>query len=76
MKNLDNRVIKILKRAEEQRWLSGFDFSILMQDLLISKNGYVLDTGNCENVNAEVALALWSRVKRHPVLWKLFFMVA
>lgn len=76
MKNLDNRVIKILKRAEEQRWLSGFDFSILMQDLLISKNGYVLDTGNWENVNAEVALSLWWRVKRHPVLWKLFFMVA
>ena len=76
MKNLDNRVIKILKRAEEQRWLSGFDFSILMQDLLISKNGYVLDTGNWENVNAEVALKLWLSVKRHPVLWKLFFMVA
>ena len=76
MKNLDNRVIKILKRAEEQRWLSGFDFSILMQDLLISKNGYVLDTGNWENVNAEVALALWWSVKRRPVLWKLFFMVA
>ena len=76
MKNLDNCVIKILKRAEEQRWLSGFDFSILMQDLLISKNGYVLDTGNWENVNAEVALAIWRRVKRHPVLWKLFFMVA
>ena len=76
MKNLDNGVIKILKRAEEQRWLSGFDFSILMHDLLISKNGYVIDTGNWENVNAEVALELWWRVKRHPVLWKLFFMVA
>ena len=76
MKNLDNGVIKILKRAEEQGWLSGFDFSILMQDLLISENGYVIDTGNWENVNAEVALSLWLRVKRHPVLWKLFFMVA
>lgn len=76
MKNLDNRIIKILKRAEEQRWLSGFDFSILMQDLLISENGYVIDTGNWENVNAEVALKLWWSVKRHPVLWKLFFMVA
>ena len=76
MKNLDNRVIKILKRAEEQRWLSGSAFSLLMQDLLISENGYVIDTGNWENVNAAVALALWRSVKRHPVLWKLFFMVA
>nr|DAV88182.1 MAG TPA: hypothetical protein [Caudoviricetes sp.] len=76
MKNLNNGVIEILKRAEEQCWLSGFDFSILMQDLLISKNGYVIDTGNWENVNAAVALALWRRVKRHPVLWGLFFMIA
>ena len=58
MKNL-NGVIEILKRAEEQCWLSGFDFSILMQELLISENGYVIDTGNWENVNAAVALELW-----------------
>lgn len=75
MKN-SNGVIEILKRAEEQCWLSGFDFSILMQKLLISESGYVIDTGNWENVNAAVALELWRRVKRHPVLWKLFFMVA
>lgn len=75
MKN-SNGVIEILKRAEEQCWLSGFDFSILMQKLLISESGYVIDAGNWENVNAAVALELWRRVKRHPVLWKLFFMVA
>lgn len=75
MKN-SNSVIEILKRAEKQCWLSGFDFSILMQELLISESGYVIDTGNWENVNAAVALELWRRVKRHPVLWWLFFMVA
>ena len=67
---------KILNKAYQQGWLSGFDFSILMQELLISENGYVIDTGNWENVNAAVALELWRRVKRHPVLWELFFMVA
>lgn len=75
MKN-ENRVREILKKAEKQCWLSGFDFSILMQRLLISENGYVIDTGNWENANAAVALYLWERVKRHPVLWELFFMVA
>lgn len=75
MKN-SNGVIEILKKAEEQCWLSGFDFSILMQELLISESGYVIDTGNWETVNAAVALELWRRVKRHPVLWELFFMVA
>jgi len=39
-------------------------------------DGYVIDTGNWENVNAEVAARLAERIKKHPILWKLFFMVA
>lgn len=66
----------ILNKAYQQGWLSGFDFSLLVQDLTISEHGYVIDTGNWENVNAEVALRLAEQIKRHPILWKLFFMVA
>ena len=47
-----------------------------MQRLLISENGYVIPTGNYECVNAEVALRLAKNIKKHPVLWELFFMVA
>lgn len=47
---------EILNKAYNQGWLSGFDFSLLIQDMTISENGYVIDTGNWENVNAEVAL--------------------
>jgi hypothetical protein len=47
-----------------------------MQRLLISEDGYVIDTGNWENVNAEVALRLAKKIKKHPILWKLLFMVA
>lgn len=67
---------EILNKAYRQGWLSGFDFSLLIQDMTISENGYVLDTGNWENVNAEVALRLAERIKKHPILWELFFMVA
>ena len=67
---------EILNKAYEQGWLSGFDFSILMHRLLVSENGYVIDTGNWENVNAEVALRLAEKIKRHPKLWAWFFMVA
>ena len=66
----------ILDNAEIQGYLSGFEFSILIQNLLISENGYVIDTGNWENVNAEVALRLVEKIKKHPILWKRFFMVA
>lgn len=67
---------QILDKAYQQGWLSGFDFSILIQNALISEGGYVIDNGNWENVNSEVALRLAQNIKRHPILWKLFFMVA
>lgn len=67
---------ELLKKAYQQEWLSGFDFSVLIQDMTISKNGYVIGTGNWECVNAEVALRLAEQIKKHPILWKLFFMVA
>lgn len=28
-----------------------------------------------ENVNAEAALMLYEKIKRHPILWRLFFML-
>ena len=73
---MTDREKEILNKAYQQGWLSGFDFSLLIQDITISENGYVIDTGNWENVNAEVALRLAEQIKKHPILWKLFFMVA
>lgn len=73
---MGNKYREILDKAYNQGYLSGFDFSIFIQDALISEKGYVIDTGNWENVNAEVALRLAKNIKRHPILWKLFFMVA
>ena len=66
---------EILDKAYQKGYLSGFDFSLLIQDMTISENGYVLGTGNWENVNAEVALRLAEQIKKHPILWKLFFML-
>lgn len=70
----DNK--ELLNKAYEQGWLSGIDFSILIQNFLVSEDRYVLDTGNYENVNAEVALRLAEKIKKHPKLWEWFFMVA
>ena len=65
-----------LDKAYEQGWLSGFDFSVLMAELLVSEHGYMIPTGNYENVNAEIALRLAEKIRRHPKLWEWFFMVA
>lgn len=66
---------KLLQKAKNYGYLNGVDFSIVMQNLLISEGGYVIDTGNYENVNAVVAIRLAEKIKRHPLLWKIFFMV-
>lgn len=66
---------EIMNKAKVQGWLSGYDFSVLIQDLVVSPNAYVIDTGNWENVNAAVAQILAQRIRRHPLLWKWFFMV-
>ena len=76
MLNPAQKTSDILDNAEIQGYLNGFEFSILIHNLLISENGYVIDTGNWENVNAEVALRLVENIKKHPILWKYFFMVA
>lgn len=67
---------ELLQKAKQQGWLSGFDFSILIQRLLVSEHGYVMDTGNWENANAAVALRLANNIEKHPLIWKLLFMVA
>lgn len=62
----------IIEKAYQQGWLDGFDFSMFIQEVMISENGYVLDVGNWENVNAEVVKQLNEKIKKHPILWKLF----
>lgn len=74
--NSADKIAEILKKAESQTHLDGFDFSILIQNFLVSPTGYVMDTGNWENANREIALMLFRRIKKHPLLWKWFFMVA
>ena len=72
----DNKINEICDKARSKGWLNGFDFSVLIQELTIPEGAWVIDTGNFENVNAEVALRLIDRIRRHPIIWKLFFMVA
>lgn len=67
---------EILDRAKKQGWLSGLDFSLLIHNLTVSEGRWVIPVGNYENVNAEIALRLVKRIKKHPRIWKMFFMVA
>lgn len=56
-------------------YINGYDFSVIMQDLLIPDGDYVIDTGNWENVNYACVYRLIKRIKKHPLIWRLFFMI-
>ena len=50
--------------------------SRFFQNIFISKHGYILDTGNFEDANIILMRRVKKSIERHPILWKLFFMVA
>ena len=56
-------------------YINGHDFSVIMQNLLIPDGDYIIDTGNWENVNYVCVYSLIKRIKKHPLIWKLFFMI-
>ena len=71
------KTIKNLKEKYHNRtYITGFEFSIAIQDLLISEDGYVIYTGNYENVNCVILRELIRKIKKHPIIWSIFFMVA
>ena len=52
------------------------NFSRFIQGVFISKNGWIIDTGNYQAVNYELIERIKGRIEKHPLLWRLFFMVA
>ena len=75
-KTRDEIIEEISKKANEKGFLTAAEFSMLMEYLLVSENGYVLDVGNSYQVWAEIALRLLKKIEKHPKLWEWLFMVA
>ena len=50
-------------------------FSVFIQSLFISKNAYVINTGNFQTVNYHIMDIIKEKVEKHPLLWKIFFMI-
>ena len=51
-------------------------FSQFFQRAFISKDEYIIDTGNFQTCNRELINRVQEKTKKHSILWKLFFMVA
>lgn len=75
-KTRDEIIEELKHKAYDKGFLTNDEFAFLIQELLVSEDGYVLDTGNGGQVNAEIALRIIKKIKKHPKLWELLFMVA
>ena len=51
-------------------------FSKFIQSAFISKNGYIIGTGNFQSCNGVLMNLIKDKINKHPILWKIFFMVA
>ena len=76
MKSFKEQNAEILQKAYNEGYLSDLDFRVYIHNKLVSEDGYLFDWGTNLMANAEIALRLEERIKKHPLLWKIFFMVA
>ena len=50
-------------------------FSRFIQGAFISPTGWIVDTGNYQTVNRELIGDIYYKIRKHPLLWKIFFRV-
>lgn len=50
-------------------------FSRFIQGAFISPGAWIIDTGNYQTVNRELIEDIYYKIKKHPLIWKLFFRV-
>lgn len=62
----------LYKVKSKEHSLTDKQFAEFMRAMLVSEDGYVIDIGNNESVNAELALLLHSKWRKHKRLWKKF----
>jgi len=51
-------------------------FSRFIQGAFISPDAWIIDTGNYQAVNRELIERIYYKIKKHSLIWKLFFRVA
>ena len=70
--NALNRYEAVFKSSNSDKYELYCLVSEFFQALFISDNGYVIDTGNFEQVNMEILEDILKNVRKHPTLWKCF----
>ena len=51
------------------------NFSRFFQNAFIKPGGYLIDTGNFQTVNRALLDRVYEKIKKHPIIWNLFFKI-
>lgn len=73
---VDLNLDKTITKAYYEGCLTDNEFCNFITELLISKNGYIMDCGTGEQGNAKALLLLVEKIRKHPLIWKKFFSIA
>lgn len=49
-------------------------FSQFIQRIFLKPDSYITDTGNFETANLALIPIIFKKIKKHPLIWKMFFM--
>ena len=66
------------RQYQHDVYLEYLHMSQFFQSLFISRNGYIIDTGDFRTANYELVKRLYHKIEKHPILFKLlwkYFMV-
>lgn len=50
-------------------------FSRFIQGAFVSPTGWIVETGNYQTVNRVLIRNIYHKIRKHPLIWKLFFRV-
>ena len=55
--------------------MNNDEFAQFIREVLVAKDTYLMSTGTCYTENGIIKNELEKRIKKHPILWKLFFRI-
>lgn len=63
---------ELYEKAKKEGMIDVDEFSLAIENLLISEGGYVMDTGCGDQARAIILQELVDKIKKHPLAWRKF----
>lgn len=62
-----------VKESDDKMLGEYLEFSRFIQGLFIDEGKYIINTGNFQTCNRVLIHEIYEKIKKHPLIWKIFF---